>query len=345
MARAHPRQIHNEKIYLPHKIAAFVNTLAEDGISAEETLGETGLRPDSVDNPATRTSISQLLTVCHNAIRLCPNPSVPFRVGGRMHISSYGMYGYALLCSSTWRDALNFAVKYHVLTKPIFGMQWREEQGTVVSLFLEDSAIDLTNGLYRYLLELHLVARVTVSRDVRGPAGIPVRARISYSAPHHAELYEKYLGCPVLFGQPENALYFDTTGFGLDDPLPLANRLTEALVRATCDRLLAEIGTYSGIARRVYKILMQTPGEFPDTEIVARALNTTSRTLRRRLEIEGTSYHQMLDDVRRYLAIEYLRETRMSTADIAVRLGFSDAANFRHAFRRWTGKSPSDYRR
>ena len=68
------------------------------------------------------------------------------------------------------------------------------------------------------------------------------------------------------------------------------------------------------------------------------------RTLRRRLEAQGTSYRLILAEVRRRLAIEYLRKTRMTTEEIASRLGYSEAANFRHAFARWTGKSPHDYR-
>ena len=90
---------------------------------------------------------------------------------------------------------------------------------------------------------------------------------------------------------------------------------------------------------------MEVPGRFDDMETLARKLNTTSRTLRRRLHLEGTSYQDLLAEVRCNLAKEYLRSTRMTTEDIAETLGFSDAANFRHAFRRWTGKNPSDFRR
>ena len=70
----------------------------------------------------------------------------------------------------------------------------------------------------------------------------------------------------------------------------------------------------------------------------------TSRTLRRKLEAEGTSYSELLASVRA-LAIDYLSTTTLSTEDIASTLGFSDAVGFRHAFKRWTGMTPSDVRR
>ena len=69
-----------------------------------------------------------------------------------------------------------------------------------------------------------------------------------------------------------------------------------------------------------------------------------ARTLRRKLEAEGTTYKQILSDVRKHLAINYLRETRMSTDDIAAALGFNEVTSFRHAFKRWTGKTPGEFR-
>jgi AraC-like DNA-binding protein len=74
------------------------------------------------------------------------------------------------------------------------------------------------------------------------------------------------------------------------------------------------------------------------------ALRMTSRTLRRHLEEEGTSFQAIVDDVRCSLAHEYLKSARMSTSDIAMLLGFSNGANFRRAFRRWTGKGVKQLR-
>jgi len=91
-------------------------------------------------------------------------------------------------------------------------------------------------------------------------------------------------------------------------------------------------------------LLLRTPGQFPDIETVAAQMAISSRTLRRRLLAEGSSFQQLLDEVRHQLALDYLRRTRMSTEDIAAALGFSDAANFRHAFKRWSGLSPAAWR-
>lgn len=115
-------------------------------------------------------------------------------------------------------------------------------------------------------------------------------------------------------------------------------------MRRTCDELLGELQSAAGTAAQVSALLMRSPGQFPDIETVAAQLHTTSRTLRRRLQAEETSFQQVLDEVRRRLALEYLQNTTMSTDSIAASLGFSDTANFRHAFKRWTGRSPGSYR-
>ena len=90
---------------------------------------------------------------------------------------------------------------------------------------------------------------------------------------------------------------------------------------------------------------MRTPGHFPSMDEAASALNMTSRTLRRKLDEEQITFSEISTDVRSSLATEYLKTTKLSTEDIAGLLGFSDAANFRHAFKKWTGKAPSAFRR
>jgi AraC-like DNA-binding protein len=90
--------------------------------------------------------------------------------------------------------------------------------------------------------------------------------------------------------------------------------------------------------------LLRAPGRFPDVESLASEWLMTARTLRRHLKAEGTSYQKLLDEVRHRLALDYLQNTRMSTDDVAASLGYSDVANFRHAFKRWTGRTPGSCR-
>jgi AraC-like DNA-binding protein len=116
------------------------------------------------------------------------------------------------------------------------------------------------------------------------------------------------------------------------------------MAREMCEQVLSEVNHAGGIAADVRRVLIEQPGRYPNIEAIAERLSMHPRALRRRLEAEDTSYRELLAEVRTRLAIEYLRKTAMTNEEIANRLGYSDAANFRHAFIRWTGKSPSDFR-
>ena len=116
------------------------------------------------------------------------------------------------------------------------------------------------------------------------------------------------------------------------------------MAREICEQLLDDVNRAGGVAADVRQILIEHPGRYPSIETIAEKLQMYPRALRRKLETEGTSYRDLLAEVRMRLAIEYLRKTEMTNEEIATRLGYSEAANFRHAFLRWTGKNPSVFR-
>jgi AraC-like DNA-binding protein len=112
-----------------------------------------------------------------------------------------------------------------------------------------------------------------------------------------------------------------------------------------CEALLASLDVHDGLLTRVRRLLLARPGDFPDLLSAAQALHTSGRSLRRHLSELGTSYQQVLDEVRKRLALQYLTTTHLPLYEIAFLLGFSDPSNFRRAFKKWTGKSPGEYRR
>ncbi|WP_019142348.1 AraC family transcriptional regulator [Noviherbaspirillum massiliense] len=326
----------------PYKMAVLIDILAEEGIPASAVLAGSGVGPDEVRVPATRISARQLLTVCANAQRLSKDPGIAIKAGRRIHITHFGLYGYALLSSPTPREAIEFAIRYRPLAAPLIGLRFREDGGDPAWEFEDSLGLGIRSELFRFVLEFQLGTQLSLHGDILGKPVTPLEIRIAYPAPPNAAVYEELLGCPVRFGQPGNELRLSRAL--LRQELAYANPITAALVRETCDRLLAELKMSAGIAGKVSAMLMAQPGRFPGIEAVADALGMTSRTLRRKLQAQDTSYQALLTDVRKQLAIDYLRKTRMNTEDIAAALGFSDAANFRHAFKKWTGKTPSDFR-
>ncbi len=339
-----PRQpLTGEKLYAPFKLAALVETLREQGIPAEECLRGTGVRPDELTDPTVRTSVRQYAQACRNALRLSVDPSTPFRVASRLHLCAYGMYGYALMSGLSLRDYFRLGVKYHLLAAPMLTIEWREFPDAAMWTFPDEFTFATSEELRRFLIEQQYTQQVIHLQDVAGHDVRPLKACFSYPAPAHAAIYESYLCCRCVFDQPRSELHYDRTI--LDERPPLAHPLTSAMFQETCEGLIDKARASAGLSGQIYEILIRRPGHFPGMEDVARTLNMTSRTLRRRLKEEEISFSEILDDVYRSLAVEYLKTTHMSVDDIGMLVGFNDVANFRKAFRRWTGQTPSEIRR
>lgn len=332
----------NQKIFAPYKIATLVETVAEQGITSDRVLQGTHLDVSQINDPNTLTSIRQYIDACDNVIKAAANSSTAFQVGSRMHLSAYGMYGYALMCSLTLRDFFDFGVKYHVLATPTLHISWREEDDVAIWEFSDVYSHLMSAQTREFLLRQQMAQHVTHLKDAAGPDCHPVKALFAFATPGDKAGYERFLECECVFDRPVTELHYPKSM--LSRAPQLANRLTRTMLQETCDRLIGTAKTSSGVAGEVYQLMMLTPSQFPSMEQVAEQMRVTTRTLRRKLEAENTDYSAILDDVRSRLAIEYLRTTKMSTEDIAAKIGFSDSTNFRRAFKRWTGKTPRQIR-
>ena len=120
--------------------------------------------------------------------------------------------------------------------------------------------------------------------------------------------------------------------------------MTYATVLGLCDGLMEEFRLRIGLTGKVRQALMVNLMRVMSFDDVAKSLNMSARTLRRKLREENTSFRKLVDELRMDMAIKYLRDTGLTVEEIAEALGFSDAANFRHAFRRWTKAAPHEFR-
>ncbi|HET8596859.1 MAG TPA: AraC family transcriptional regulator [Castellaniella sp.] len=333
---------YNERIYAPYKIAALVEVLSEQGIEPSRSLQGTGVDEHCIYDATALTSIRQYVEVCGNALVLGADPATPFLTGGRLHLSAYGMYGYALMSCLEMRDYFLLGVKYHSLATPTLSIEWAERDDKAVWTFPDAIVCNDSPDIRRFLIEQQYTQHVTHLQDVFGRPCFPVKAYFSYAAPPYAAIYERFLGCPCEFDHAQCELHYDAAILG-QRPL-LAHRLTATVLQQTCEGLIRNARTLSGMAGEVYQRLLRRPGEFPGMEAIAAQLGMTSRNLRRHLSAEGTSFSAILDDVRCSLAVEYVRTTKMNGDDIALLLGFSEPTNFRRAFKRWTGKTTREYR-
>jgi AraC-like DNA-binding protein len=336
-----PSRLADERVYPPYKIAVLGRVLEEQGQPIAALLEGTDIDPAGVDRAQTRISRRQLTTAYRNAIRISRDPAIALEVGSRMRVTTYGMYGYAMMSSASLGEALAFGIKYHEMATPTVRMALDLDDDEATAIFAVEDVLG-DEDLLAFNLELQLSLALSLVRDLIGDDFALAEVRASYPRPRHAERYAAHFRCPVAFDQARDELRFDE--WWLRRPLLRSNPITLEVAREICDRTLRDMALGGGVARQVNEVISGDLRRYCDVESVAAELGTTSRTLRRRLADEGTTFQDLLREIRAHFAITYLRETEMKIEDIADRVGFSDAANFRHAFRRWTGKSPSEYR-
>jgi AraC-like DNA-binding protein len=332
-----------DKVYQVVKLAMVIDALAAEGISVEDALAGVGISRNATSSPATRVSLNQIIECYRNANKLCHNPHFAYSTGLRFHFTDYGMYGFAMLSSTNYRKTMQFAMQYHQLAAPLAEIDLKEASGCGIWTITPMAHPHIDASLYRFLLEMQFGITVSLHRDFMGPSFAAQELHVTYGAPDDAPKYSEMLGCPVLFNQSENQLRFDAAW--LDRTPKLGNEITYLTVVELCDRLMEDLQLHLGLAGKVRQLLltnMLRPLSFSD---VASNLNMSARTLRRKLREEKTSFRNLVDELRMEMAIRYLRETDLTVEHISESLGFSDVANFRQAFRRWTKAAPHKFRK
>ena len=155
--------------------------------------------------------------------------------------------------------------------------------------------------------------------------------------------YERLYQCSVKFSMPYNEVKFDERYLNLS--LPNANALTRQLLEEQCATQAIEIlGPISFSEKIRQKIKEVDDSKMPNLEEISAELHTTSRTIRRKLKMEGITFQEILTMELSKKSIQLLQTTNLTVEQIADRIGYGESSSFIHAFKRWTGKTPKYYR-
>jgi len=309
------------------------------GINASQCLDDTGIELQHLDQANASLELEQEYRFYRNIIAACPDPMLGVKLGAAYIPESYGLLGYAMLSADTIGAALSIAVDFGLLTFSHFALS-QFEQGSLAG-FAFSPQYDLPEDLLAIYSDRDIQASVTAMQASSHQQQRPTLIRLMHKQLQWQSDYEQRFGCPVEFGHHRNEIFFDKQL--LATPLPQRDSQTSQYCQLQCQSLLQSLSKQGGFIDRVRAIIIAQPGHFPNIEQVASQLNTSVRSLRRRLKEERSGYQQLLNEIRHQLAQDYLN-TQMPIEQIAELLGYSEAANFSHAFKRWQGLSPLRYR-
>lgn len=324
----------------PASIRLLVELGEEHGVPAATSLAGTGLEAAGLHDPRLEVSAVQELAVIGNLVAvLGEDRGLGLEAGVRYHLTTYGIWGFALLSSPTMRSAIEVGLRYLDLTF-VFCRVGARERDDRVELVLD--APDVPARLRRFVIERDAAAIEIIQRELFGGA-LPVAGiRFALEPPRDTARYREIFGVEPVFGAAETVAVVDPAL--LDQPLPQADEHATALAQEQCRELLALRRARGGVAGRVRDRILAEPASPPSAAAVAAELHLSARTLRHHLAGEGTSYRALLEEIREQIAEELLLTGRLPVAEVARRLGYAEVSGFSQAFRRWKGVGPRAYR-
>jgi len=314
---------------------------AGESVDGPALLRSIGLEPDEpldvtqmIADDAYYDLLERIASKMEKALEL------PLRVGPLMRPDDYGALGLAWKSAPTIRNSIERVERYCRL--------WTDN--LTYEIQDHDDGIDLVVHRFgerrlgmRLSNEATLASATSLIRQTSSPRFRPRAVLLKHAAPESISAHERYFGCPVRFGSERDALSIS------NEVLARPNHLADdGISRFLISHLEAEIeslGTETSVEALVEREISRSLSEgIPKMGYVARRLAMSERTLHRRLSERGLSFKAMVEETRRHVAENLLRESRYPLTEVAFLTGFSEQSAFNRAFKRWTGHTPTAFR-
>ena len=312
----------------------------ERGMTWRSYLAGSGLTRADIENPRTLVTFRQEFRMIRNLQAHCRNvPGLGLEVGSRYRFTHLASVGFLLVSSATLRSAFDVFLRYVDLNasmvRPI-----SHDQGSDMGIgFIRRQ---LPEDIEQFAIERSSAVAMSLLEELLGRVVVPRVVQFSFARPRRFGQYRRYLRVAPVFGVARDLIVVKRTD--ADATLIRANPLALRVAEDYCSQLLASWKARKGLAKLVRDRIAARPGFLPDIDEIAKGFFMSSRTLRRRLAHEGTTFLELRDEVREALAEQLLSVPGLRVEQIAERLGFSEAASFNHAFRRWKGRTPFQFR-
>lgn len=331
----HRERVSKQPCYSVRMVQAFIRLLRR----------YEGFPPSALDELETleidaRVPVAFVHELLQDAVAFTNYPDLGLNAALECASGELGAFDYALSTAATVGEAIDTAVRYRRLINDTISFQLRVERERAIlqienSVVMPRAAVDF---------QLAVLYRNHLSRWPRtADAGYEVWFTHNQPNPNFAYLLA-FPEITLRFSMPFTCFVFMESD--LLKPLQTADRILYPLVSKTANLILATLPKTNRITERVRELIMSdisTGG--PYAERVSQALDISTRTLLRKLDEEGITFKELLDDVRRRLALSYVDNRDIDFSEAAFLLGFSHVSAFNRAFRRWTAQTPLEYRR
>ena len=312
------------------------------GYSAESLFAPFHFTSEQLAEPDYRIPTPVANELVKHALKMTGESTLGYHLGTQMRISIHGFIGYAIMTANDITDALVLANRFIQLRMPFLQLYF--------STFGEKATLQLQCDIEIEPLRTEIVMGLTfgIMTMAKALTGINhLEGDIDFDFPmpegfekYNSKFQEQY---KMRYSQPHLLASFDKKYLGLKKVN--ADPIASQIAINQCEAELSALGERRRLAMRVRDILTNSEQHYLSIESVAELLHMSDRTLKRQLAAENTSFSTLVDEVRYRHATSLLSRTDYSLEQIADELGYSDVANFSRAFKRWSGRSPSNWRK
>jgi AraC-like DNA-binding protein len=314
------------------------------GFDSAELFARAGLDHSRLRDPGARFSYAAVTRLWELAVEVTRDPGFGLTVASLWHPTTLHALGYSWFASNNLAEAYERLQRYaRFLNTAANGALQIEKSAGSYCLILDSSR--MKPAPVTVAIDAGLSMILNLSRGAYGANFKPIRISLQHEAPSSAKFVKRFndlFGAPVAFAQAENALWLDPEM--VTRPLATANpELTRVNDQIVTD-YLAQLDRNDVTMQVKSKLIERLPSGQVSEEGIASSINVSQRSLQRKLKEQGVSFTRLLENTRRELSMQYVRNPQHSLNEVAFLLGFAEPSNFSRAFKRWYGQSPSQFR-
>ncbi|WP_323813619.1 AraC family transcriptional regulator [Cellvibrio sp. NN19] len=312
--------------------------LQQEKLDAAAIFKQAGLNPAFLGESNARYPVEGMYKLWCAAVEATGDHAFGFRVGKEWNSTSFNALGFSWLASNSLKEAFYRLQRYSKLVNNALITQYYRQDSAYHFKFDTDENLALIHPCAR---DAWLIAIIKMARMLYGDNFTPVEILLRNDCYDESGAMENYLDCPLVYQQDINLIVMDTSVCETQLPTgdPELALLSDQLLMTRLQQVDKSITNQ--VRNLIHKEL---PNGNLSEEIVAEKLHMSSRSLQRKLNEEKTSYQLLLTEVRKELALGYIRSSQLSLNEISYLLGFNNQANFTRAFKNWFESSPTHYR-
>jgi AraC-like DNA-binding protein len=314
------------------------------GADRQTLIEQSGIRPDALADADNRVPLATWFALMEASVSLCKDPAFALRFGEVVRTEDLSVALLIAGVADTVGDARTKMNQYARLIRDDDDSSGSDHLELVTER--DEVWLEFKSPIYNgkpYLSEVGMTWCVCETRKMLAAhypgRSFPKAIHFTHDEPCYRAEYDRVFGAPLVFGSHRNAMLVDEDFLSLK--MPGASPYLSRVLSKHAEDLVRRLENSKTVRGRVESLLIPSlhTGDAA-METIARRMGLSRQTLFRKLKAEGVTFENILDELRRKMALHLLSEEKLPVNEAAYLLGFSEPAAFSRAFKRWTGSSP-----